>query len=129
MSVHEDSESLAFKECKGETARRFYARYGRKLRVSRLDYQLIPCEELRLGRNDCFGICDPEEQKLYIRMGSETAVTETLLHELVHAELSECGIKQHPKWCMELEEIVAEVLSKAIASQFKLKRVGPRTRR
>lgn len=128
MSHSKDSQTLEFEEARGDAARKFQFQYGRSIRISRVDYKIVPCETIHLNGQECLGVCDPEIGTLYvnIKVGSPA---ETLLHEIVHGELSECGIKQHPKWCTELEEIVAEVLSKAIASQFKLKKIGLRAGR
>jgi len=48
-------------------------------------------------------------------------VMQTLLHEVVHATVSEYGLRHHEDWCAKVEEVVAEILSKVLVANFQIR--------
>ena len=71
------------------------------------------------GEHVC-GVCNPQDYILYIDVDSN--IEETLLHEIIHAEVAEGGYRQRDSWCFDLEEMFAELVAQSISHSFSLKR-------
>lgn len=91
------------------------------VRISRADYEVLYCKHVEYRGQHVAGLCDIEAKKIYIDTSTEDT-TETLLHEILHAEVYEGGIRQYPSWSQDLEEVLVEVFSRSIASLFTLRR-------
>jgi hypothetical protein len=107
---------------KGKEKQQLVKKYGKSIQVNRKVYQLLWCEQLLVDSVPVAGLCDSEEQKIYIEPGTD--VEPTLLHEIAHAEIAESGIRQTPGWNRDVEEMVVEVISQGIAFNYVLKRRG-----
>lgn len=99
----------------GRVTKRFH------IRISRADYEVLYCKHVEYQGHHVAGLCDIEAKKIYIDTSTEDP-TETLLHEILHAEVYEGGIRQYPSWSQDLEEVLVEVFSRSIASLFTLRR-------
>ena len=91
--------------------------FGKKVNVSRYIVPIIYCTDLMVDGDPAAGCYNYVDKVIYINMESEDP-TETFFHELFHAEIIEGGIRQHPNWCADTEEIVVEVLSRSVAFGF-----------
>ena len=114
MADTEDPK-LQYKIVKGKTSR--------PLRVGCADYKIVYCKDLMLGEHACHGVCDPEARVIYLDVDGKQ-VMQTLLHEIVHAAVSEFGIRQHEDWCVKLEELIAETVSRVLVANFHLRAVA-----
>ena len=101
--------------------KRLETKFGKVVRISRKDYSIVYCHELRAGGQDLAGLCEPNRRVIYINIDFEP-IEETLLHELFHAEFAESGLHQTNSWNHDLEELVVETLSKSTAHLFFLRR-------
>jgi len=97
-------------------------KYGSILRISRYDYKIQWCDFILRGRQPCYGLCDPATKTIYIDVNNPKTVEETLVHEIMHAELAEGGFTGVDGFDDALEELLIQQISKAITHHFKLKR-------
>jgi len=116
-----ETESTTYRAIGVAKRKRFEAKFGKVVRVSRKDYSIVYCHELRSGGQDLAGLCEPNRRVIYINTDFEP-IEETLLHELFHAEFSESGLHQTNVWNHDLEELVVEMLSKAMAHLYNLRK-------
>lgn len=113
------SEQIQVKRCSNLEQSRYNKMYGNIVRINRFDYQLTWCSEIYIDRQQVHGLCDVSDKIIYIDVTNE--LEETLLHEIIHAEFNEAGLKQHDKWDAGLEEIIAETISRGLTNIFKIR--------
>ena len=128
MSDQEDREKFEWIEAPRAEASKFYRRYGSKIRISREDFTVVACVQIKLGGRACHGVMS-QDGYIYVNIKEDEAV-ETLLHEIIHGEIHHSGLRQTSGWNGDTEEIICEIISRAIAGQFNLqKKSGPALRR
>jgi hypothetical protein len=115
------AEGTSYRSIGAKERRRYESRFGKMARVSRHDYSIIYCRELTSGGQNLAGLCEPNERHVYINIDYDP-IEETLLHELFHAEFSESGLHQTNVWNHDLEELVVELLSKAMSHLFYIRK-------
>jgi hypothetical protein len=117
MSLEENAKRNASFTAQKATAREA-ARYKKKLgtwvQVNRYRVPIVYVNKLTIDGCDCVGAYDYANRVIYLDVTKEDVMA-TFYHELFHAEIIEGGVRQHPRWCSELEEIIVEILSKSIA--------------
>lgn len=124
MSDNENNaESLrvAYRKLDQKVRKRFEAKYGKSIRVSRKDYKLIYCRALTGNGKDLAGLCDPQARTILVNIENEP-IEETIIHEMWHGEAEESGLHQTSVWTGDLEEMVAEIIGKSISTNYTLKR-------
>ena len=111
---------FTFKRHKSSPALR--ARYGSSVRVGRHKWKIVFCEELAYPESgELAGLCVPEQRTIYIRLWDNLNTEETLVHELIHAECYEAGLRQMPAWNINIEEMACEAASRVL-SNYDLRR-------
>lgn len=93
--------------------RKYQKKFGKIFRVSRKDYEIIYCKNLILDGKNLAGCCTSSICKIFIDIQYQQ-IKETLYHELIHAEISESGLRQTNGWSMDNEEIICEIISAMI---------------
>jgi hypothetical protein len=114
-------DGVMFEKISRQESTKYHKHYGKKVRINRLDYSFVFCRNLRLNGELAEGVCSPNYQTLYLDVDSER-MDETILHELMHAEACEAGLRQMNCWSMDLEELIVEMVGKAVSYNFKLVR-------
>lgn len=107
------------KPLKGKEKQKLERTYGKNVQINRKVYRIIYCEALLGDSQSIAGLCDSQATTLYVVDGSD--IQETLLHEIIHAEIAESGIRQSPGWTRDIEEMVAENISQGISHSYRLK--------
>lgn len=107
---HKKNHPIHFRKKKGTKTK--------KLRIGAADYTFITCSELSHEGTSVAGLCDVVSKTIYVNADAHGSDQETLIHEMVHAAIYEYGVIQHEAWCSQLEEIVAEVMSKIVVANF-----------
>ena len=115
MALEENAETFSYKKV---AATKFKKLLGTKVQVSRYTIPIVYCKDLVVGGDHCAGCYDYINRCIYINIESPESVVETFFHEVFHAEIIEGGVRQHPLWCKDVEEIVVEILSRSIAFGF-----------
>ena len=95
---------------------------GRSVRVRHHLVPIILCSSIKFDGGECAGCYSAIERAIYIDITSDCA-WETFMHEFIHAEISEGGLRQHPDWCEKLEEIVCETLAVGLLANFRFRRL------
>ncbi len=121
MSLKEDDKGIRYNRPKPQVRKKLEEKYGKKIRISRHDWELIFCERLIFEDEQHLGLCDPERRRLYVDVNHDN-MESTLLHEILHAELSASGIRQRKDWCMNMEEQIVELVAEATTHLFLLRR-------
>lgn len=121
MSHEKNAEGFGFTRCKGTQLKKWQGQYGKEIRISRQDYVIEWCTYVKLENREVAGLCDSENQVLYVNVGVSNAI-ETMLHEIYHAEIAASGIRQRRDWCMNIEEQIVELLSLSTAHSFTLRK-------
>jgi hypothetical protein len=116
------SSEISFKPIKGKTKQSLEKKYGKDIRIGRKNYKILYVNELTYEGRSAAGLCDSANQTIYIDPSVDDDIQTTLLHEICHAELSECGIRQCPGWTWDMEEMIAENISQGISLAYRLKR-------
>ena len=93
---------------------------NKTVRIGAADYLFITCTFLSIEGEEVAGLCDSIGKRVYVNQTSKVSDVETLIHEMAHAAFYEYGVIQHQAWCRHLEEVVAEVVSKIVAANFRL---------
>jgi hypothetical protein len=93
--------------------------YGSSIPIGRKRYKITWCDSIGIDGQNIAGLCDSTTKKIFV-LDSED-VKETLIHEVLHAEIYEAGMRQMPSWSIDLEELVCECAARAI-SFYKLSR-------
>jgi len=109
------------KPLKGKDRARFVSKYGASVQAGRKLYTLCWAAEVIVDGVSVAGLCDSEKCVLYINVGVEDIMA-TLLHEVFHAEVAECGVRQCPGWTRDIEEILVENLSQSVFHNYRLKK-------
>jgi len=100
-------------------AKKFNRLFGKSMRISRHDYTFVWCTDLQLNGVGIQGLCDSESKTIYVDISKD--VEETVIHEIVHAEFYEAGLRQRHDHDANLEEQVCEILAKGLSSAFKFR--------
>jgi hypothetical protein len=101
---------------------RYRKLYGKTYDASRKVYDLIYTSRLVLDGHEIEGLCYPQDHKIFINVhDGKNSAWSTVLHEALHAECAEGGVRQMSCWARDLEELIVEKFSEAIAHNFKLK--------
>jgi len=114
------SGELRYREIEPKRLKVLRQRYGHRVRVSRKDYELKYCSAIEFQGKPVAGLCCPGEHEIYIDASNEADIPETLLHELMHAEISEAGLRQMESWSSDTEEVLCELVAKWVSHSFKL---------
>jgi hypothetical protein len=107
------------KPLKGKEKQKLERTYGKSIQINRKVYRIVYCEALLGDSQSIAGLCDSQSTTLYVVDGSD--IQETLLHEIIHAEIAESGIRQSPGWTRDIEEMVSENISQGISHTYRLK--------
>lgn len=102
--------------------KKYQKKYGSHFRISRYDYKIIYCDLISYNDQPCHGLCDPETRTIYIDVNSES-LEETIVHEILHAEVHEGGFKGADGWNDDLEEVMIQQLAKAVTHHFRILRL------
>ncbi len=94
--------------------------YGAVIRINRADYRIQWVKEIILNGEQLAGLCNIQDKILYVDVTSE--IEATLLHEVIHGEFHESGIKQRDDWCRNVEEQVCEMISQALSANFRFRK-------
>lgn len=113
------SSEILIRKTPKARARRLELQYGKSLQINRRVYKIIYCEEIFYNGSFNMGLCDAESCTLFVLANSE--VEQTLVHEIMHAEFEESGLRQHPKYDDGVEEIVCEIAAKSLTSLYRLR--------
>jgi hypothetical protein len=112
-----------FQKISKSEEKEFFKKYGKKIRVGKSDYEIVPTGEILSDGVSCWGLCDKNEKKIYVRADAEdNIVQETLIHELSHAALDECHVSLTTNWNRDVEEIVIESITSTILHTFEIKK-------
>lgn len=120
-----NASGFTYRRIANKDRKKLEAKFGKTARISRNDYELIFCKDLKSDGRDLAGLCSPSDKKIYIST-DYSPIEETLLHEILHAEIAESGFQQMSFWSGDLEEILVESMSKSISSLFSLKAICKR---
>lgn len=121
MPLEEDDKGTRFTPISKKEKTRFEKTYGRKLRISRHNWQVIYCRELRHDSFPVAGLCNPQNLTIYVDVDCDNPHS-TLLHEIFHAECFASGLRQRHDWCMNMEEQLVEMFSESVISLFSLRK-------
>jgi hypothetical protein len=91
--------------------RKFNKLYGSSIIAGRSKYKIVWALDIQVNDDTALGLCDSHEKKIYININSEEIET-TLIHEVMHAEFSEAGMRQMPSWNLDIEELCCEAASR-----------------
>jgi len=106
-----------FKFKRHKSSKVLAARYGSDVQIGRHKWKIIFCAELFYPEGgDILGLCVPTQRTVYIMICDNYSTEETLVHELLHAECYEAGLRQMPAWNINLEELICEAASRALAN-------------
>ena len=87
----------------------------KKLRVGRSDYRLKYNKVLE----NLEGYCDPDAKVICVsKSATGRNALLTYIHELVHAECAESGLRQTPMWSIDKEEILCEGIAHNIVDNL-----------
>jgi hypothetical protein len=114
------THSIELKVANAQTTKSFRKRYGRFVQINRKQYELVFCEFIRYEGQEVAGLCKTDEKTIFIDI-SHNPIEETLIHEIVHAEVEESGLRQMVNWSDDLEELLAEMLAKSISHSYTLR--------
>lgn len=94
-------------------AKRLSKRFKEGIRCGVENYKVIMCSVIKMKGNTFAGLCDQSNKILLVLDDKEWR--ETLLHEVMHAIVSESGIRQAPSYMgWDLEEVLCEQSSKTL---------------
>lgn len=110
---------LRYTPCKAKELKALHRRFGHTIRINRKDYELIYCTGLETDGKDAAGLCCPEDKQIYIQVNA-APVEETLIHEIMHAELWEAGFRQRSDWDEDVEEQIVETAARSISHLYRL---------
>ncbi len=106
-------ESYEYAVARTARAKILHKRFKEGFRCGVEDYQVVFCSLIKKGDEECAGLCDQERKVVYVLCDDEWR--ETLLHEVMHAVVTESGIRQAPSYMgWNLEEVLCEVSSKTL---------------
>jgi hypothetical protein len=108
------------KPLRGQEKQKLIRAYGKAVQINRKVYKIVYCEALLVDGQSVAGLCDSQNTTLYVVDGSD--IQETLLHEIIHSEIAESGIRQTPGWTRDIEELVCEAVSQGISHTYRLKK-------
>lgn len=93
---------------------------GKSHRINRKDYDVIYCAYLQIDDKQVAGLCSSNDKKIYVDV-TLGDVESTLIHEIIHGEFAESGIRQRSDWTIDLEEVVCEMIAESMTTSFKLR--------
>lgn len=108
------------KPLKGKEKQKLERTYGKTIQINRKVYKIVYCEALLGDGQSIAGLCDSQSTTLYVVDGSD--IQETLLHEILHSEIAESGIRQTPGWSRDIEELICETISQGLSHTYRLKK-------
>lgn len=121
------SSPIKFKKAKHSDVRRFKKLLGARVLVGKFSMPVHYVTELVVDGESVMGAFCGYRRMIFVdieRGPLHEDVVATFLHELFHAEISESGLRQHPEWSHGIEEVVVDLLSRAIAFSFGVRRLG-----
>ena len=98
---------------------KFTRLFGATVRVSRYIYRLCWVKSINDGCT--VGLCDFTGKTIYIAIDAED-IQQTLVHEIMHAEIDAAGLRQAPGFSRDFEEIMCELASHAVGTNYVLRR-------
>lgn len=116
MSLEQDVKrdvTFQIKKASSREAARYKKRLGTWVQVNRYRVPIVYAREIIIDGQVCVGAYDLNNKEIYIDVTKDDVLA-TFYHELFHAEIIEGGVRQHPRWCEELEEIIVEILSRSV---------------
>lgn len=116
-----NEQAVHVKPLKGKERARFTSKYGSHVQAGRKLYALCWASEVVVDGVSVAGLCDSDKCILYINTSVEDVMA-TLLHEWVHSEIAESGIRQCVGWTRDMEEVLAETLSQGFCHNFNFKK-------
>lgn len=114
-----DIEGYKFTKASKAEVKKFEAQYGNTVRVSRYVYDLVCVKSINDGY--VMGCCDFKNKKIYIALDGED-IEQTLIHEIMHGEMDAAGLRQAPNFTRDFEEIICELASHAVGTNYVLRK-------
>jgi predicted regulator of amino acid metabolism with ACT domain len=106
-------ESYEYEVAGSARAKALARRFKDGIRCGVEDYKVIFCAKIAVNKVQVAGLCDQENKQLLVKCDNEWK--ETLLHEIMHAIVTESGLRQAPSYMgWDLEEVLCEQSSKAL---------------
>lgn len=112
-------DGIKFTAASKKEQAKFIAMYGSSVRVSRYTYKLVWVKSINDGHTA--GLCDFNTKTIYIAIDSDE-IQLTLMHEIMHAELDAAGLRQAPGFSRDFEEIICELASHAVGTNYVLRK-------
>lgn len=110
LVAHESYEYVVARSAKSKV---LHKRFKDGFRCGVEDYAVIFCSSLKKDGEEQAGLCDMTNKVIYVLCDDEWK--ETLLHEIMHAVITESGLRQAPSYMgWNLEEVLCEVSSKTL---------------
>jgi hypothetical protein len=94
----------------------FGKKFGTKARVGRHTWKIVYCSTLVWNGREIVGLCTPGDRRIYVCIYENVNTQETLIHELLHAECYEAGLRQMPIWSENTEELICEAASRVLSN-------------
>lgn len=118
-----EATDVAFKKISIGKLRTVYRRFGTSIQIGRSKYTINFCSYLFYQAKACDGLCDTMNKQIYVMYQADDmeAMEATLLHEIVHASLSESCVTQIIDWSEHMEEIIVESLTRDLSTLYSLK--------
>lgn len=91
-------------------------RFGSRVRIGRHDWRITYCSTLIWHGREIAGLCAPGDRRIYVCIYDNIDTQETLIHELLHAECHEAGLRQMPIWSENTEELICEAASRVLSN-------------
>lgn len=117
MSLEENAKgnaSFSAQKASAREAARYKKKLGAWVQVNRYRVPIVYVKRLTIDGLECVGAYDYNNRVIYLDVTKDDVIA-TFYHELFHAEIIEGGVRQHPRWCHELEEIIVEILSRSVS--------------
>jgi hypothetical protein len=95
-------------------------KYGRYVQCNRKRYEIFFVKDLKLANQPLQGLCVAQYQVIFVDVDSN--IESTLLHEIIHGDFAEGGIRQMQCWSPDLEELVCEIVAESFSHNFRFSR-------
>lgn len=110
LVAHESYEYVVARTAKAKV---LHKRFKDGFRCGVEDYAVIFCSKITKEGEEIAGLCDMSRKVIYVLCDEDWR--ETLLHEIMHAVITESGVRQAPSYMgWNLEEVLCEVSSKTL---------------
>jgi len=117
MSLKENApgdNQNTYKKATAKESAKIRQKLGTWVQINRYKVPIVYVKDLIVDGDAAVGAYDWSTKTMYINVEDPNWL-ETYYHERFHAEIIEGGVRQHPRWCKDLEEIIVEILSRSVA--------------